>query len=38
MILTSKNGEKHKFFFIDDADKIKKWLEDKQSSEFKIAA
>jgi hypothetical protein len=38
IVLISKNGEKHKIFFIDDADKIKKWIEEKQSSEFKIAA
>jgi hypothetical protein len=38
IVLTSKDGKKHTFFFIDNADKIKKWIEDKQSSEFKIAA
>ena len=36
--LTTKSGKKYDFYFIDDADKIKKWIEQKTSYELQSAA
>lgn len=36
--LTLKDGKKHTFYFVDDADKIKTWLEEKHSQKsLKVA-
>lgn len=36
--LKTKAGKKYGFYFIDDADKIKKWLEQKRTPEMQAAA
>jgi hypothetical protein len=36
--LKTKAGKKYGFFFIDDADKIKIWLEQKRTPEMQVAA
>jgi hypothetical protein len=36
--LKTKAGKKYGFYFIDDADKIKKWLEQKRAPEMQAAA
>jgi hypothetical protein len=36
--ITTKSGEYHSFYFVDDADKIKKWLDQKQAPQMQEAA
>lgn len=38
LTVLSRNGKKFGFYFIDDADKIKQWLEEKRSPELGLAA
>lgn len=37
-LIFSSENKKHTFYFVDDAEKIKKWIEDKKQSELKVAA
>lgn len=36
--IVTQSGKKYSFYFVDDADKIKSWIEQKRISEFKSAA
>jgi hypothetical protein len=38
LILKTSSGKKYGFYFIDDADKIKSWLEQKRLPELRVAA
>lgn len=36
--IVSKSGKKYGFYFVDDAEKIKAWIEEKRAPEMKLAA
>lgn len=36
--LVTKSGRSYKFYFVDEAEKVKTWIEEKRFSETKIAA
>jgi hypothetical protein len=38
LILKTKSGKKYRFYFVDDADKIKTWLDQRRFSQEQLAA